>query len=455
MNIFDNLMGLLFNDWGSLNPNSNMLNEANQMFRSDPLHIELLDPEDFVKKNNVKEITNHMTFIRDGIPSPDGLLSNEIFGITREERANIYGYIDLHDWFMQPFCYKIWGMMDKRIVNIAHSAATYSIDETGDLVPDPKGGTGMAWLRKNIYKIKIKSTDSRKRDNKIKFLESNRDKMFIKKLIVIPPFYRDVSSNGGRVEIGSINKYYQSILITANSIKERQEMFGVEAGEADKGRMQETLVAIYKALSGTSTNSDDGIGLSKKSGIMLQAGKSKTTDSGVRLVLSAPNLRVESVDDLMVNMEYSALPLAAALVAFKPFVIFNVRRFFDNEFGGATNIQVSDNNGNLTYVEVVDPRTQFSDDVIEAKMKQFIYGFSNRLTPVKVEAIDPKTGKSKYYNMVFKGKNVSSEDYAKGNIEGNSPLIDRPLTWCDVLYMASIEAVKDKHILITRYPIKL
>ena len=30
---------------------------------------------------------------------------------------------------------------------------------------------------------------------------------------------------------------------------------------------------------------------------------------------------------------------------------------------------------------------------------------------------------------------------------------DRDLTWCDVLYMAAVEATSDKHILITRYPI--
>lgn len=343
--------------------------------------------------------------------------------------------------------------MDRRIKNIAHSITKYSINDQGDFVEDPKGGTGMDWLRKNINKVKIKSTDSRKRDAKIKFLENNKDQMFIRKFIVIPPFYRDVSNTGGKVEIGSINKYYQSIILTANSIRDRQEMFGVEAGEADRGRMQEMLVAVYKALSGTSTNPDDGVGLGKD-GIMEQAGKSKTTDAGTRLVLSAPNLKVESVDDLMTTMQYSALPLASALANFKPFIIFNIRRFFDNQFGGAEKIQMCDDAGNLSYVEVKDYRTQFSDDVIEDRMEKFVYGFSNRLEPVKVEIINPNSKKPTYLNMVFKGKSVSPKDYAAGNVEGNSSLIDRPLTWCDILYMAAVEATRDKHILITRYPMK-
>ena len=428
--------------------------ETGELFRADPLDIKLLDPEDFIKKNpSTKEITNHITFIRNGVPSPDGLLSNEIFGITKEERSGIYGYINLNGWFMQPFLYKIWSMMDKRIKNIAHSITRYSINSDGDFVEDPKGGTGMDWLRKNIDKVKIRSTESRRRDAKIQVLENNKDVMFIRKLIVIPPMYRDVSNtNGGRVEIGSINKYYQSIILTASSIKDRQEMFGVEAGEADKGRLQELLVSVYKALSGTSTNADDGIGLGRD-GIMEEAGKAKTTDYGTRLVLTAPDLKVETLDDMMVDIQHSAVPLASALVNFKGYIIFYIRRFFDNEFGGLEKVQVCDSNGKLTYAEVKDYRTQFSDDVIEQHIESFIYGFSNRLEPVQVEIVNPNSSKPTYMKMVFKGKNVTPQQYAAGDIDGESSLINRPLTWCDILYMAAVEATRDKHVLITRYPI--
>ena len=56
----------------------------------------------------------------------------------------------------------------------------------------------------------------------------------------------------------------------------------------------------------------------------------KTADYGTRLIISAPNLKVESLDDLMVDVEYCALPLASAIVNFYPFIIFNVKRFFDS-----------------------------------------------------------------------------------------------------------------------------
>ena len=56
--------------------------------------------------------------------------------------------------------------------------------------------------------------------------------------------------------------------------------------------------------------------------------------------------------------------------------------------------------------------------------------------------------------MRFSGINVTPEEYAKNKDHiGEMPILDRPLTWCDVLYMAACEAVKEKTVLITRFPI--
>ena len=33
------------------------------------------------------------------------------------------------------------------------------------------------------------------------------------------------------------------------------------------------------------------------------------------------------------------------------------------------------------------------------------------------------------------------------------PIVERSLTWLDVIYQSAVEVVKDKHVLITRYPI--
>ena len=54
-----------------------------------------LDIDKFIKKNECQEIDDPVAFNNNNSPSPRGLLSNEIFGITMEDRSGIYAYIDL------------------------------------------------------------------------------------------------------------------------------------------------------------------------------------------------------------------------------------------------------------------------------------------------------------------------------------------------------------------------
>ena len=423
-------------------------------FKEKHLKVKLPDVEDFIKKNNAKEVTNPVFFVRDGIPTSDGLLSNELFGITKEERSNIWGYIDLRGTYLHPLIYKIWGRMDSNIKTIVHGLKGYKLDSNGYIVEDIENGeTGLDFLVKNINKIKIKETDSRDRHNNINFIMANKDRIFIKKMLVQPPFYRDVLSKGGRTEVGQLNKYYASLLISAKALRETQDM-GFSLGDATKGRIQETLLSIYKCLTGTSNIPEDGVGLSGKLGIISTTSLGKTVDYGTRLILSAPELKVETLEDLMVDTTHCALPLASALVNFKPFVVFCVKRFFDNEFGGGSAIATMDKDGKLVYRKVKDPQVMFSDEVIEHQIKKFVYGFSDRFNPVEIITVDDYEIEHIAY-AAFKGRNVTAEQYERGDIEGNSSLINRRLTWCDVLYMATCEAVEDKCVLITRYPINL
>lgn len=420
------------------------------IFRERSLKMNLLDVEDFVKKNEVKEITNPIFFVRDGIPSPDGLLSYEIFGITKEERANLWGYIELHGPFFHPLCYKLWCRMDSNIRAIVHGTETFKINSSGYLEKDPDGETGLEWLYKNIDNIKIKSTDSRSREKKITFLKANKKYMFIKKLIVQPPYYRDVLSTKGKTDVGMINKYYASVLISANSLKETQD-YGFSLGDATKGRLQESILNVYGCITGTSNNPDDGKGLAKKFGLMNEAALAKTTDYGARLVITAPELKVESLDDLMVDVTHCALPLATALTLFKPFILFNVRRYFENEFQSTAKISCI-YKGKIVYGKVKDPLITFSDEVIEHHIKKFVYGFSNRFEPLEIP-IELEDGTVVSGFGVFRGYHgISTEQYQKGEYDNDS-LLQRKLTWCDILYMAAVESVKDRCVLITRYPI--
>ena len=409
------------------------------------LQTEVLDVEDFIKVNDIQEVTDPIFFVKNGVPTPEGLLSNEIFGITKDERSNIFAYIDLHDWFLHPLAYIEWSRMDSRIKDIVFGTKKFIINDKGDFEEDENGQCGIKFLKDNFSKIKIKSTESTKRDNKIKFLRDNAKNIFIRKYIVIPAYYRDVnSSDGGRVGVGELNKYYSSLLIAVRSLKETQE-YGFSMSDATKGRIQETLVHIYNSLCGTGSEQTDGIGLSKKFGVIKRSVMSKTSDAGTRLVISAPNIKAQNIQNLMVDTDHCALPLASALVNFKPFIIFNVKRFFENEFSNNPTHTLINDKGETEIVEVLNPEMLFSDVEIEKQMNKFIHGYSKRLTPIKVPLSNGKTAYA-----TFKGQNVDSREAMKN--PGTNALLSRRLTWCDVFYMAAVEATRDKCVLITRFP---
>lgn len=409
--------------------------------RQDNLQVSLLDVDDFVKKNNLVEITNPVIFDTSSNPTSDGLLSNTIFGITKESRASTFAYISLKKKFLQPLVYRIWSKVDSKIKSVIHGIGTYSIDRSGNIVEDPKGDNGIDFLRKNLDKIKFRETDSIKRERYIKFLNDNRKNFFTDKLIVIPPFFRDIKVDGGKISVGDINKLYINVMVSASAIGDSTE-YGFSIGKFVEGRLQEGLIEIYKWF-GTGTDSNPNGGLPGKFGVIRRANLSKTTDYATRLVMSAPKLDVENIEDIRADFDYSVLPMTSAAANFFPFVIFHMRRFFENEFIGDTKYPIINKDGSIIYGEIEDYQIQFSDEMLKKELDRFIHGYSDRFRPVKV--LCRVKGKQEYLELKWKG--FYKEPDAKALQK------ERPLTWCDIIYMACEEAVKDRMILITRYPI--
>ena len=400
-------------------------------FKAEPLDIEKL-----VKVNDLQEITNPVFFVRPGVPTSDGLLSNEIFGITKDTRATTYAYIDLVEYFMHPMFYKIWSRMDAKIKSCIHGIGTYSLDSKGYIIEDPNGSNGINFIRKNIDKIKIRPTDSNKRDVNIKFLMKFKDKMFIKKMLVIPAYFRDVNSSSGKVGVGEINKLYSSLLISVRGLKEAVD-YGIQISDPTRGRIQETLLEIYSWFIAEPN-------VYGKNGILKRSVLSKSVDYGSRLVISAPNLKVESVDEMEVDLDHSAVPLSSLCSNFYPQILFQMRRFFENEFSaGYMDIHTKD--GKSERVEIDDPLVQFSDERLKKEIERFMFGYSNRFSPIELKL---KNGKTVY--LKFKGRSVQQAD--KSGLESAEGIINRRLTWCDIIYISAVEATRDKIMLITRYP---
>jgi len=424
------------------------LSEADYNKAVEHLKLELLDIDRFIMVNtSTQKITNPVFYTKDNIPTDDGLLSNRIFGITQADRSGIFGYIDLGDWYIDPSCYKCWTRIDKNIKDVIHRTKKFIINGSGELVEDENGNNGIKWLKDNINRIKFKSSESLKRDLRIRYLEKNKSLMFINKYLVIPPYYRDTNTGKRSVGVGGVNKLYSSLIVASNSTKASQE-YGFDMSGPMQARVQEILLNIYDWFAGNSNSTiqtDPGVGLSGKTGIIKRANQSKTSNYAARLVITAPDLKAYRPEYMRVDFDHAFIPLAATIACTRYFVQFHVRRFFENEFIGTELYPVVGDDGKVRYRKPKDPLIVFSDERIKTEMEKFINGVNNRFVPIEVPLEDMEEGEKPYY-MSFKGS------FKDNNLE-NETIRSRKLTWCDIFYMAACEAVKDKMSILTRYPV--
>lgn len=423
---------------------------------AEKLVVDLLNPNLLIKVNDLKRVSNPLFFDRNNAPTPDGLLSNDIFGITSEERRNNFAFIDLVENFIHPLYYKIWCKVDSKVRDCVHETKNFIINSQGYMEESENGNTGLKWLKANLANIKFRSTGATKRDENIAFLMYQKEKAFMSDLIVLPALYRDVQSAGGKTGVGEINSLYVQVIIGVRALEEAKD-YGFSLGGASRGRVQELILSVYDYFgSGTVLQGMDVGGiLPGKLGSIRRAGISKTSDRASRLVISAPELKVERMEDMMVDLTHSAVPLSSICVNFFPYMMFHVRRFFENEFGGDYTYQYIDfkDKNTIKRVHVKDYQIAFSDNRIKKELERFIHGFSNRLIPIEIPTVE-KTKEPVYMNFI--GRNLSAEEYKKALDNGTldqMPIVDRDLTWCDVFYIAANEFIESKTVLLTRYPI--
>lgn len=426
------------------------------------LNIKPLDVDKFIKVNELKAITNPMFFARTNMPTIDGLLSNEIFGITKDDRTTIFAYIDLAgEYFLHPLAYKIWSRLDSNVKLCVYEMDTFVYDpEKGKLKSDPKGDTGLKFLMKLIKTVDFKKTGSSKREVKINFLEKYREKLFMKDVVVIPAGMRDVNTEAdGKVGVGEINKLYNAIVRDAKALQESDD-YGLSLNGTLRGRIQDNIVKIYNwfifgrdPLTGADAQAS---GLSRKLGLIRRAGMKKSFDWGSRLVICTQNLRKEKLSDLDVDLDSIGLPLAAVCANLFPYMLYWIRNWFSNRLSDVQTLTVyNTKTKKLEQTKIDSWQTVYSDERIKKEIGRFMHGMSNRFVPIEAPIINPAKGTN--YYLQFKGYNVPNEDIAKKLINDQMSkesfhLNSRPLTWCDLIYMAAMEVTKDKMTLITRFP---
>ena len=391
-----------------------------------------------VRINKLKEVTDPMLFIKGTIPSENGLLSTEIFGVSVKERKETYAYIDLHDYFINPFIYKMLKRLNRNFESVVHGNKKFTITD-GKLTEDENGQTGIRFLYDNWEKINFEKNNSGMRNERIDVLTSyKRNVIFTRYWIVCPAYYRDVnlqSIGNGKISHHEINDKYSKLIRMTSLITNSNDFDFVL--NATRAKIQDTLVEIYDHFKGK---------LEKKQGMIRRNLLGKSIDYGARSVISAPVFHANAPDDMEIDFYHAGIPLAQCCSLFSPFIVTWVRNYFRREFEmNGNKYPVKKQNGDIEMVQLKDPEIYFNDEFIKKQIDNFIFNYSGRFSPIELP-VETDIGFPVYFSFI-------GRIYEKGTPESESPIITRPATWCDILYQAAVDVTSDKMVYITRYPI--
>lgn len=375
----------------------------------------LYDIDLAIKVNNIKEVTSPQIYRSTNQFNPNGLFSEEIFGVTEEEQKYRCGYIKLPIHVFNPHIAKTIIQRSGGIIRkLAYAEIKCDLVD-GMLVENPEGKyCGFVDLYNIWDQIDVAKTLKTKRDDNIKILTKTPKRLlFVDKVLVLPPAMRPTGIRNGRQVKSELNTIYMKLL----GFKSVTTHVTTTVHKAHN-QIQDTVVEIYSyihKLCGT------------KNGYFQRNLLAKNTIGTVRNVISAPSYRT---DNTPIGIFRTGYPLMSIVSMFRPFVKFNMKQFlsYDN---------IITFHSNPEQIKRSDLDNMYDDREIEDLIKIFmlnpgsrfriLYADPDNKTPIMFNALNLKTNES----------------------------ISRPLTLTDVIYICCYNAtvIADRHVYTVRYPI--
>ena len=396
------------------------------------MKIQLFNFKEFIDLNNLKEVKSPILFQRGSTPDPDGLISNEIFGVDLRSRKTTFAYIKLNGHFFHPHIYKTFKRLYRNIERIVNGEFYYRIDTDGHIVEDKQDGvTGLESIYKNWEKIKwdYSPDGSGMRNERIDILtKSKKNEIFIEYCIVIPAFYRDIKNSGdGKGETDPLNNMYAKIIRLAGLLGTPMWDFTLHSTYYS---IQTLLVEIYDSFKDK---------LAKKNGMIRKFLMGKNVDYCTRSVISTPNFHANNPNDMLIDFEHIGVPISQICSLCYPFMTKWLRDFFDKEF---IQNQYTKYASDGELLDIKDPESYYTDDYIKKMMDQYIRNPEGRFDPILVPT------ENGFEKIKFTGMILDPHDNSE-----LSSISDRYLTVTDILYRAAVDCTKDKNTLVTRYPV--
>lgn len=405
------------------------------------MKIEIQDTQRLIDVNKLEEVTSPGLFSNKMMYDQQGILSNEIFGISKADRRNTFAYINLYRHFIHPHIYsKVIKKMFRGVMYIVSGQKRYSIKD-GLIVEDEDGWTGIESLYDHWNEIDWSKSKSVNELNKNLLIKLNRDQIFITKMIVCPPAYRDVMIAGtvdSSDHVNELNDLYVK-LIRSVALLSEGGLF-TRTQYATQSKIQDLIVEIFNYFKQQ---------IAGKHGLIRKNLLGKSVDYGVRTVISAPIYNNDNIKDNIIDIEHIAVPISECCSTFYPFIEAWLKNFFTREIINDPNL--------VTYYDIEldkeitatlkDPDIQFSEKNIKKMINDYVFNPDNRFKVITVDVEIPKANglQIKKAYLVLKGKITLPNNILK--------VLNRAMTVTDILYIACVDVCEKRHVMVSRYPV--
>ena len=456
------------------------------------MKLDILDIDRFIQENDVKEVTSTL-FFTGNMAAENGLFDPNIFGFMPDEQKSLYGYIDLKDNYIHPLVVinlTRMGSLGSLLLQADSPKKKYAKVVDGRIIyvpktdPDAETGKEFYWNNfdkinwtKSLSNLKITPEEESELDEeglqeleqamqdgmedysvtkqgRINFISGlTKNQFFTNKWLVVPVGFRNISSEN-RTLGSDINSEYRKLLTNINAISRFKSSSIIGLSNIQGYLIQSViLVNLFKDTIGwitgkrvdfdKSTNKPaPTTGVAKNSNLQEKI-IGKNIDYSSRNVIIPPTIvNKDTYKDADAPAGFAGIPLATVCSSFMPFVqkyALDIIRELETEIERQT-LKWEEN---FVRVEPV------SKLYIEKLLKNFIKSERGRFDPFNFILIyEDDSGKQ------YKVEEILNLNYAhKQSDFKNGNYKVREFTITDLFYQAAVESIKDRYVLLARYPI--
>ena len=427
-----------------------------------PMNIRLVDVDKIIAKRNIKPVTSTSVLLpATSTFDPNGLFSETIFGLQNTpERLVTFGYINLKTKIMHPIAYNNLLTLKQSYADIISGKkyAVFNKEEHDFEIVDENNSdadTGYSFFMSHFWDIQFEETESLPRNDKIKIFNKYKNVIFIDKLLVSPAGIRDIKIENGIRKSDDINNMYSTLINYTRALP---------STEGDLDPIYDTIRYAIQRYANQVVDYYDNV-LKGKGGFLQNKYSKRALALGTRNVISSARIAAQSMEsNQFLKCTETFVPLFEAAKAFLPLVVYSLKQYFFNQIFDAsfTNIALIDPSTNKLVYKQIDEKEK--DKFLSSEgVEDIVNLFENnefRTTPVQVYS---KDGTAYYLFLIYDDpstnnliliRNLESvkNTFKESGREFNEQYI-RPLTYIEMLYIATYVATIDKHVTVTRYPV--